>query len=215
MCVEAGACFALSSDAHLPEQVGFGYDRALEFLGELGVGGDLPSSRAASGGWSRSAPRCARIDAMSVGIGYDSHRFAEGRRLVLGGVEIEHERGLAGHSDADVLTHAVIDALLGAAGAGDIGTLFPDDDERWRDADSIDLLRTVGRHDRRPDRQRRRDRRSARSRGSAPHRAEMERILAEATSARVSVKATTNEGMGWIGRGEGIACIAVASVDSE
>ena len=66
-----------------------------------------------------------------------------GRRLVLGGVEIEHERGLAGHSDADVLTHAVIDALLGAAGVGDIGTLFPDDDERWRDADSIDLLRTV------------------------------------------------------------------------
>ena len=78
-----------------------------------------------------------------VGIGYDSHRFAEGRRLVLGGVEIEHERGLAGHSDADVLTHAVIDAVLGAAGGGDIGTMFPDDDERWRDADSIDLLRTV------------------------------------------------------------------------
>src|SRR3954454_19585309 len=80
---------------------------------------------------------------MSVGIGYDSHRFAEGRRLVLGGVEIEHELGLAGHYDSDVPTHAVIDALVGAAGAGDIGTLFPDDDERWRDADSIDLLRTV------------------------------------------------------------------------
>jgi 2-C-methyl-D-erythritol 2,4-cyclodiphosphate synthase len=151
---------------------------------------------------------------MSVGIGYDSHRFAEGRRLVLGGVEIEHARGLAGHSDADVLTHAVIDALLGAAGMGDIGTLFPDDEDRWRDADSIDLLRTVV--------------------GTVsgrivnvdatlvceeprigPFRAEMERVLAEATSARVSVKATTNEGMGWIGRGEGIACIAVASVDSE
>jgi 2-C-methyl-D-erythritol 2,4-cyclodiphosphate synthase len=151
---------------------------------------------------------------MPVGIGYDCHRFEEGRRLILGGVEIEHERGLAGHSDADVLTHAVIDALLGAAGMGDIGTLFPDDEERWRDADSIDLLRTVV--------------------GTvsgrivnvdatvvceqprlAPHRAEMERILAEATSGRVSVKATTNEGMGWIGRGEGIACIAVASVDSE
>ena len=151
---------------------------------------------------------------MSVGIGYDSHRFAEGRRLVLGGVEIEHELGLAGHSDADVLTHAVIDALLGAAGGGDIGTLFPDDDERWRDADSIDLLRTVvgtiaGRIVNvdatvvceRP--------------RLGRHRAEMERVLAEATSARVSVKATTNEGMGWIGRGEGIACIAVASVDSE
>src|SRR5665648_349869 len=80
---------------------------------------------------------------MSVGIGYDSHRFTEGRALILGGVEIEHTRGLSGHSDADVLTHAVIDALLGAAGEGDIGTLFPDDEERWRDADSIDMLRTA------------------------------------------------------------------------
>src|SRR3954451_17820978 len=80
---------------------------------------------------------------VSVGIGYDSHRFEEGRRLVLGGVEIDHPRGLAGHSDADVLTHAVIDALLGAAGAGDIGTHFPDDEEIWRGADSIDLLRTA------------------------------------------------------------------------
>lgn len=151
---------------------------------------------------------------MSVGIGYDSHRFAEGRRLVLGGVEIEHPQGLAGHSDADALTHAVIDALLGAAGLGDIGTLFPDDEERWRDADSIDLLRTVV--------------------GTVsgrivnldatviceeprlgPYRAEMERILAEATSARVSVKATSNEGMGWIGRGEGIACIAIALIEGE
>ncbi|HEU4945324.1 MAG TPA: 2-C-methyl-D-erythritol 2,4-cyclodiphosphate synthase [Solirubrobacterales bacterium] len=151
---------------------------------------------------------------MSIGIGYDSHRFAEGRRLVLGGVELDHPRGLTGHSDADALTHAVIDALLGAAGMGDIGTLFPDDEETWRDADSIDLLRTVV--------------------GTVsgrivnvdatviceeprigPYRAEMERTLAEVTSARVSVKATTNEGMGWIGRGEGIACIAVASVDSE
>jgi 2-C-methyl-D-erythritol 2,4-cyclodiphosphate synthase len=151
---------------------------------------------------------------MSVGIGYDSHRFAEGRRLVLGGVEVDHPRGLAGHSDADVLTHAVIDALLGAAGRGDIGALFPDDDEVWRDADSIDLLRTaVG---------------TIAGRiinvdatliceepRIGPQRAEMERILAEATSARVSVKATSNEGMGWIGRGEGIACIAVASVESE
>lgn len=151
---------------------------------------------------------------MSVGIGYDSHRFAEGRRLVLGGVELDHPRGLDGHSDADVLTHAVIDALLGAAGMGDIGTLFPDDEETWRDADSIDLLHTVV--------------------GTVsgrivnidatviceqprigPYRAEMERVLAEATSARVSVKATSNEGMGWIGRGEGIACMAVASVESE
>ena len=151
---------------------------------------------------------------MGAGIGYDSHRFAADRPLILGGVRIEHERGLAGHSDADVLIHAVIDALLGAVGGGDIGTLFPDDDERWRDADSVDLLRTVvgtvgGRIENidatliceEP--------------RLAPHRAEMERILAEATSARVSVKATSNEGLGWIGRGEGIACIAVASVDSE
>lgn len=149
-----------------------------------------------------------------VGIGYDSHRFAAGRRLVLGGVEIEYEMGLEGHSDADVLTHAVIDALLGAAGEGDIGTMFPDDDERWLDADSIDLLRTVV--------------------GAiagrivnidatliceqprlGPYKAEMERVLVEVTSARVSVKATSNEGMGWIGRGEGIACIAVASLESE
>lgn len=151
---------------------------------------------------------------MSVGIGYDSHRFAEGRPLILGGVEIEHERGLSGHSDADVLTHAVIDALLGAAGGGDIGALFPDDEERWRDADSVDLLRTavgtIGGRILNID---------ATLICEAPrlagHRAEMERILAEATSARVSVKATTNEGMGWIGRGEGIACIAVASVESE
>jgi 2-C-methyl-D-erythritol 2,4-cyclodiphosphate synthase len=149
-----------------------------------------------------------------VGIGYDSHRFAEGRRLVLGGVEIDYAIGLIGHSDADVLTHAVIDAVLGAGGGGDIGTMFPDDDEQWRGADSIDLLRTVV--------------------GTiagpivnvdatliceqprlGPYRAQMERTIADATSARVSVKATTNEGMGWIGRGEGIACIAVASVQSE
>ena len=149
-----------------------------------------------------------------VGIGYDSHRFADGRRLVLGGVEVEHPRGLSGHSDADVLTHAVIDAILGAGGGGDIGTMFPDDDPQWQGADSIDLLRTVV--------------------GTiagpivnvdatviceeprlGPYKAEMERTLAEATSARVSVKATSNEGMGWIGRGEGIACIAVASVQSE
>jgi 2-C-methyl-D-erythritol 2,4-cyclodiphosphate synthase len=149
-----------------------------------------------------------------IGVGYDSHRFAADRPLVLGGVEIEHERGLEGHSDADVLTHAVIDALLGAAGAADIGTMFPDDEERWRDADSIDMLRTVV--------------------GTLPaavvnvdatlicesprlrdHKPEMERVLGEAIGARVNVKATTNEGMGWVGRGEGIACIAVAALASE
>jgi 2-C-methyl-D-erythritol 2,4-cyclodiphosphate synthase len=149
-----------------------------------------------------------------IGIGYDSHRFADDRPLILGGVEIEHPRGLAGHSDADVLTHAVIDAILGAGGGGDIGTMFPDDDERWQGADSIDLLRTVVGTIAGP---------IANVDATViceeprlgPYKAEMERTLADATSARVSVKATSNEGMGWVGRGEGIACIAVASVQSE
>jgi 2-C-methyl-D-erythritol 2,4-cyclodiphosphate synthase len=151
---------------------------------------------------------------VSVGIGYDSHRLVEGKRLRLGGVEIEHDRGLIGHSDADVLTHAVIDAVLGAGGLGDIGTLFPDDEERWRDADSLDLLRTA----------------LGQVAGRVlnvdatliceqprlgPHRAEMERKLAEVLSARVNVKATSNEGMGFIGRGEGIACVAVAALESD
>jgi 2-C-methyl-D-erythritol 2,4-cyclodiphosphate synthase len=149
---------------------------------------------------------------MRLGVGYDAHRFAAGRPLVLGGVEVPYELGLGGHSDADVLTHAVIDAILGAAGQGDLGTLFPPDEERWRDAHSLDLL-TV-------------------ALGSVPgrvvnvdatliceqpaigpHRAEMERNIAGTLSAAVSVKASTNEGMGWIGRGEGIACVAVALVD--
>ena len=149
---------------------------------------------------------------MSVGIGYDSHRFGAERPLILGGVEVPHDAGLEGHSDADVVTHAVMDALLGAAGRGDIGTYFPPSEDRWRDANSIDLLRTVvgligGRiynidvtviceQPR-----------------LAEHREEMERLLADATSARVNVKATTNEGMGWVGRGEGIAAMAVAQVD--
>jgi 2-C-methyl-D-erythritol 2,4-cyclodiphosphate synthase len=151
---------------------------------------------------------------VAVGIGYDSHRLVEGETLVLGGVRIEHERGLAGHSDADVLTHAIIDAVLGAGGAGDIGTLFPDSEERWRDADSLDMLRTA----------------LATVEGRvvnvdatliceqpriAPHRAEMERRLAELLSARVSIKATSNEGMGFVGRGEGVACVAVAALESD
>jgi 2-C-methyl-D-erythritol 2,4-cyclodiphosphate synthase len=149
-----------------------------------------------------------------IGIGYDSHRFAAGRRLVLGGVEIDHPQGLEGHSDADVLTHAVIDAILGAAGGGDIGTLFPDSEEQWRGADSIDLLRTaIG---------------TIAGRvvnvdatvicevpKLGPYKAQMEALLGEATSAKVGIKATTNEGMGWIGRGEGIACIAVAQVEDD
>ena len=147
-----------------------------------------------------------------IGIGYDSHRLVEGRPLVLGGVEIPHERGLDGHSDADVLTHAVIDALLGAGGLGDLGTLFPPEDEQWRDADSIDLLRiAIGQLPGRPVNV------DATLICEQPRigsqRAEMERRLGEALSAPVSVKATTNEGMGAIGRGEGIACIAVALVE--
>ena len=150
---------------------------------------------------------------LRVGIGYDSHRLTEGERLVIGGVEIEHDRGLTGHSDADVLTHAVIDALLGACGLGDLGELFPDDEEQWRDANSIDLLRVV----------------VGRMSGAtanvdltviceepklAPYKAEISALLSEVLSAPVSVKASTNEGMGAIGRGEGIACIAVALVDT-
>jgi 2-C-methyl-D-erythritol 2,4-cyclodiphosphate synthase len=148
-----------------------------------------------------------------VGIGYDSHRLVEGERLVIGGVEIEHDRGLAGHSDGDVLTHAVIDALLGAQGLGDIGELFPDDEEQWRDADSIEMLRVV----------------VGRISGAvanvdvtliceepsiAPYKAEISSVLTGVLSAPVSIKATTNEGMGAIGRGEGIACVAVALVDA-
>jgi 2-C-methyl-D-erythritol 2,4-cyclodiphosphate synthase len=153
------------------------------------------------------------------GIGYDSHRFEDGRRLVLGGVEVPGaERGLAGHSDADALTHAVIDALLGASGLGDIGQHFPDTDERWRDADSLDLLSEVAVF--------------LEEHGFAvthvdatvvcespklgPHRDEMRLSLASTigVSARaVNVKFTTNEGMGWVGRGEGVAALAVATVE--
>ncbi len=147
-----------------------------------------------------------------VGVGYDSHRLVEGRPLVLGGVEIPSERGLAGHSDADVLTHAVIDALLGAGGQGDLGSLFPSEDAQWRDADSIDMLRVaIGTLPGRPlnvDATL-----VCEAPPIGPHRAEMERRLSEALSAPVSVKATTNDTMGAIGRGEGIACIAVALVE--
>ena len=137
---------------------------------------------------------------LRVGTGYDSHRLVEGERLVIGGVEIEHDRGLAGHSDADVLTHAVIDALLGACALGDLGELFPDHEEQWSDADSIDLLRIVVVICEEPK--------------LGPHKAEMASRLSVVLSAPVSVKASTNEGMGAIGRGEGIACVAVALVDT-
>jgi 2-C-methyl-D-erythritol 2,4-cyclodiphosphate synthase len=154
---------------------------------------------------------------VTTGIGYDAHRFAEGRRLVLGGVEIQHELGLEGWSDADVLTHAVIDALLGAAGLGDIGQHFPDTDERYRDADSMLLLRTVVA--------------TLGERGLAvahvdatvvmerpklaPHRDAIRATLADGlgvTPEQVNVKASTGEGMGFVGRGEGVAALAVATL---
>ena len=150
---------------------------------------------------------------MRTGIGIDSHRFEEGRRLVLGGVEIPFERGLAGHSDADVLAHAIIDALLGAAGLGDIGQLYPDTEEAWKDADSMELLRDVvervraAGHDvvhvdatvmlERPK--------------LAPHREAIQASLG-AVLGSVNVKATTGEGMGFVGRGEGAAALAVATL---
>jgi 2-C-methyl-D-erythritol 2,4-cyclodiphosphate synthase len=154
-----------------------------------------------------------------AGIGYDSHVFADGRRLVLGGVEVPGaEQGLAGHSDADALTHALIDALLGAAGLGDIGQHYPDSDERWRNADSVALLEEVAgflsqhgwtvRH------------MDATVICEAPklgeHRDAMRARLAEAVGLpplEVNVKFTTNEGMGFVGRGEGIAALAIATVE--
>ena len=149
-----------------------------------------------------------------TGLGIDTHRFAEGRRLVLGGVEIPHERGLIGHSDADVLAHAITDAILGAADMGDIGQHFPDTDARFKDADSIALLREI----------------VARVTAEgwaiehvdatvmlerpklAPHREAIAARLREAVGASVSVKATTGEGMGFVGREEGVAALAVATL---
>jgi 2-C-methyl-D-erythritol 2,4-cyclodiphosphate synthase len=152
------------------------------------------------------------------GLGYDCHRFTEGRRLVLGGVEIEHDRGLAGHSDADVLTHAIIDALLGAAALGDIGEHFPDTDERYRDADSLELLRTaVDLLRRHGFALRHVDATVVLERPKlAPVRERIRTRLAEAlgvTLDHVSVKATRGEGMGFVGREEGAAALAVATVE--
>ena len=152
-----------------------------------------------------------------TGIGLDTHAFASGRPLILGGVDIPHESGLAGHSDADVLTHAIIDALLGAAALGDIGQHFPDTDPRYAGADSMALLRTVvatvAEHGftiehvdstvvmERPK--------------LAPYRDAVRESLARAlglATSGVSVKATTGEGMGFVGRREGVAAMAVATL---
>ncbi|MDA0321284.1 MAG: 2-C-methyl-D-erythritol 2,4-cyclodiphosphate synthase [Verrucomicrobia bacterium] len=158
---------------------------------------------------------------MRTGFGVDAHRFADDRLLILGGVHVDHPRGLEGHSDADVVAHVVMDALLGAIADGDIGTHFPDTDVKWKDADSLELLAIV------------RDR--LRSRGVlqinniditimaerpriGPHVSAMRQKLAGALAIavdRVSVKATTVERMGAIGREEGIAAMAVATVETK
>ncbi len=154
-----------------------------------------------------------------VGFGYDVHPLVEGRRLVLGGVEIPHDRGLLGHSDADVLLHAITDALLGAAALGDIGSHFPDTDPRWKDADSRSLLRTASE--------------LLRDRGYLcrnidatvvieqpmlrPYVDEMRSNLADCLDIdleRISVKATRGEGMGFAGREEGAAAYAVCTITS-
>jgi 2-C-methyl-D-erythritol 2,4-cyclodiphosphate synthase len=148
-----------------------------------------------------------------TGIGIDSHRLAPGRPLILGGVRIPGELGLAGHSDADVLTHAIVDALLGAAGLGDIGQHFPDTDERWRDADSMELLRAVlaqvaeaGWAVEHVDATVMLERPKL-----APHRDAIRESLAGVLGS-VNVKFTTGEGMGFVGRGEGAAALAVATL---
>jgi 2-C-methyl-D-erythritol 2,4-cyclodiphosphate synthase len=150
---------------------------------------------------------------MRIGIGYDSHRLIDGRRLIIGGVDIPFEKGLLGHSDGDVLCHAIIDAIIGAMGAGDIGKHFPDTDNRWKDASSIMLLKHIVE--------------LAKSKGFeiewidcivitekpklAPHIDAMKDAISQAgiSSSIINIKAKTNEGMGFIGRGEGIAAQAV------
>ncbi len=153
-----------------------------------------------------------------VGIGYDVHKLVPGRKLILGGVEIPHSKGLDGHSDADVLMHAVCDAVLGALGERDIGTFFPNTDGRWKNVPSKVFLQEAARQ--------------VSFRGGkiinvdatlvaeapkiGPHVAEMKMKVAEALGLnpnRVGIKATTNEQMGFLGREEGIAAMAVASVD--
>ncbi len=154
----------------------------------------------------------------TTGLGYDCHRFGDQRRLVLGGVEVPHDRGLSGHSDADVLTHAIIDALLGASAMGDIGQHFPDTDERWRDARSIELLRrVVAMLVQRGVRVVHVDATVVIERPHlAPLREPIRASLADALGIEyehVSVKATRGEGMGFVGREEGIAALAVATLE--
>ena len=151
-----------------------------------------------------------------TGIGYDSHRFSSGRKLIIGGVTIAFDKGLAGHSDADVLCHSIMDAIPGGAGLGDIGRHFPDTDARWKDASSIDMLKQVV------------DLASvkgyrvvwtdssiiAEEPKLASHLENMKKAIASAgiSADRINLKATTNEGMGFVGRGEGIAAISICTL---
>jgi 2-C-methyl-D-erythritol 2,4-cyclodiphosphate synthase len=153
-----------------------------------------------------------------TGLGFDTHAFAPGRRLILGGVDVPHEQGLTGHSDADVLTHAIIDALLGAAALGDIGQHFPDTDAAFAGADSLGLLRTVvGELGERGWEIGNVDATIVLERPKlAPHRDAIRASLAVALGLppdAVNVKATTGERMGFVGRGEGAAALAVATID--
>ncbi len=158
------------------------------------------------------------MSAFRCGIGYDAHRLVSGRKLILGGVKIPHPRGLEGHSDADVLSHAVADAVLGALGAGDIGKHFPNTEESIRGISSIEILRHVATIA---------AQKNARvvnvdatvlaeAPKISPHIAAMQEKIANALGVKanaISIKATTNEGLGAIGRSEGMAAIAVASVE--
>jgi 2-C-methyl-D-erythritol 2,4-cyclodiphosphate synthase len=158
------------------------------------------------------------VSAFRCGIGYDAHRLVSGRKLILGGVKIPHPRGLEGHSDADVLSHAIADAMLGALGAGDIGKHFPNTEESIRGISSIEILRHVATIA---------AQKNARvvnvdatvlaeTPKISPHIAAMQEKIANALGVKanaISIKATTNEGLGAIGRSEGMAAIAVASVE--
>jgi 2-C-methyl-D-erythritol 2,4-cyclodiphosphate synthase len=153
------------------------------------------------------------------GIGWDSHRLQAGRKLILGGIELPNDVGLAGHSDADVLTHAVMDALLGAGGCGDIGQWFPDTDERFKDADSMALLRVlVAEMEARDVRVTHCDTTVLMERPKlAPHRDAIRESLAGGLKLpfqAVNVKASTGEGLGFVGRGEGVAALAIVTVDA-
>ena len=160
------------------------------------------------------------MSAFRCGIGYDAHRLVSGRKLILGGVEIAHKRGLEGHSDADVLSHAIADAILGALGAGDIGKHFPNTEESIRGISSMEILRHVATIA---------AQKNARvvnvdatvlaeAPKISPHLAAMQEKIADALGVKanaISIKATTNEGLGAIGRSEGMAAMAVASVEME